>query len=131
MGSKVLSERCYPTKPKEKKPLTTHPSANLSSYEGKSNDFVTCNSGLDIDRLADDEKVVRNVILVGTKLDVVKQVPSKRQVDFQEAKRLAKKLNLSAVLEISSKEEQWTGNGKAITDVASCFMMAALISFEN
>ena len=44
----------------------------------------------------------RNVILVGTKLDIVRKKESKREVLFTDALKLAEKLNLYAVVETSA-----------------------------
>ena len=48
------------------------------------------------------EKV--NVVLVGTKLDIALKEDYKRQVAWSEAVALAEKLNLTGVLEVSSKD---------------------------
>jgi len=47
------------------------------------------------------QEVANNIILVGNKSDL----ESKRQVPFEEAVRLAKKLNLAGVYETSAKED--------------------------
>lgn len=93
-------------------------------------DFITAQSGVDLDEIAkQDERPYHNVILVGTKLDLVKQNPALRRVSFQEAKNFSRRLGLAACLEISSKEEEETE--AKLTDVSQCFLMSALISFEN
>jgi hypothetical protein len=48
----------------------------------------------------------KNVILVGTKLDMIKEDESLRKVTFDEALNLARKLNLISVIETSSKDTQ-------------------------
>lgn len=52
---------------------------NKSEIDGLSHGYGTANSFVDIDELIRlDEKAYHNVILVGTKLDLVKSNPSKR-----------------------------------------------------
>ena len=54
------------------------------------------NNGLQVD-------MPYNVVLVGTKLDLVSKTPKNRAVPYAVAYELAQKLNLSAFYEISSK----------------------------
>lgn len=85
-----------PAKPKQRK----------IQSEMSSEDFETANGSIDYDNIIRvGEENRRNVILVGTKLDLVKKNPEKRQVEFKEAKALAAKLKLAAVTELSSKED--------------------------
>ena len=95
--------------------------------------FDTCNGSIDYDKVAHaDDENRRNVILVGTKLDLVRSDPAKRQVEFSEAKELARKLKLAAAMEISSKEDTQLGEKDwGMTEVSACFLMTALFSYKN
>ena len=78
--------------------------------ELSSDAFDTCNGSIDYDKIAfADDECRRNVILVGTKLDLVRKDPAKREVEFHEAKALARKMRLAAAMEISSKEDTLLG----------------------
>ena len=90
-----MSEMNYnPNKPeqtkvikKKNKNVTTLLDSGGEIAVDQGDDFLTCNSGIDIDKLAiEQDGTIRNVILVGTKLDLVKEAPHARQVPFSEAK---------------------------------------------
>jgi hypothetical protein len=54
--------------------------------------------------------IPRNIILVGTKVDLCRDGPkNKRQVQFQEAVDLAKRLNFAGCFEISNKYNNRAG----------------------
>ena len=70
-----------------------------------SEQFGTANSGANLDLIEDVDpnlKTRLNVILVGTKLDLVKQNPSKRQVKFAQALKLANEYSLAGAMEVTS-----------------------------
>jgi GTPase SAR1 family protein len=69
----------------------------------------------------------KNIILVGTKLDLVDQDESLRAVDYEEALHLGKKLNLSSVIETSSKNTEILGS---IDDINDVFSICALNCFD-
>lgn len=69
-----------------------------------------------------------NVILVGTKLDIADLDESKRAVTFEEALELATSLNLSGVIETSSKDcEKTVGMQEDLND---CFSMSAINCYD-
>jgi len=51
-----------------------------------------------------NENPHQNIVLVGTKLDLVDGDPGRREVTFNEAVELAHKMGLGGVIETSSKE---------------------------
>jgi hypothetical protein len=55
--------------------------------------------------LYDEANTLNNIVLVGTKLDLVKKDKSRRQVTYEEAVKLAHKYGLAGVLETSAKED--------------------------
>jgi hypothetical protein len=66
--------------------------------------------------------------LVGTKLDIADQDESKRTVQFQEALELAQSLNLSGVIETSSKDCEKTVG--MLDDLNDCFSMCAINCYD-
>ena len=69
----------------------------------------------------------KNIILVGTKLDKVRDDPNERKVTYQEALDLGKKLNLYSVIETSAKEQMRLD---MIEDLNDVFSMCALNCYE-
>jgi hypothetical protein len=64
----------------------------------------------------------KNVILVGTKLDIVKKDPSKRAVTSEEALALAKKLNLYSFIETSAQDQ--------VQEIDDTFGMCAINCYD-
>lgn len=64
----------------------------------------------------------RNVILVGTKLDIVRNRESKREVLFTDALKLADRLNLYAAVETSAQDD--------IEEINNLFSMCAINCFD-
>lgn len=50
----------------------------------------------------DDEAAVNNIVLVGTKLDLVQTGKKEREVTYEEAVQFAKRMRVAAVVETSS-----------------------------
>lgn len=89
--------------------------------------FQTCNSGVKHDNV-NCSGPPRNVVLVGTKLDIVMRDESKRQVKFKDALALATRLNLAGVVETSAKESNKTVG--MMEDINDCFMITATSCFD-
>lgn len=70
----------------------------------------------------------KNVVLIGTKLDLVIKDESRREVQFEEALRLARRLNCSAFIETSSKDEQTMG---VLDGLFDGFLICALNCYET
>ena len=70
----------------------------------------------------------QNIILVGTKLDLVHKDERQRKVKFEEALALARKLNCSAFIETSAKDDKTMG---VIDGLNDCFLICALNCYEN
>ena len=49
------------------------------------------------------QHTLRNIVLIGTKLDLVQECQATREVKFEEAVEFAHKLGLAGVIETSSK----------------------------
>ena len=65
-----------------------------------------------------------NIVLIGTKLDLVSKTPKNRAVPYSVAYELAQKLNLSGFFEMSSK----TSNK---CDIDDCFMTGVIQCIEE
>jgi hypothetical protein len=153
-GSKVMSEKGYnvhtamqqervnvanakkpPRSGRDKSPAKTERKYKASDRSEmlSSDAFDTAHGSVDYDRICNlSEENRRNVIVVGTKLDLVRKNPSLREVGFHEAKQLARRLKLAAVTELSSKDDVLLGDGDSnVTEVAACFLMTALFSYKN
>ena len=70
----------------------------------------------------------KNVVLVGTKLDLVLKDESQRKVSFEEALALARRLNCAAFIETSSKDEKTLGILDGLFD---SYLICALNCYEN
>lgn len=57
------------------------------------------------------ERSLKNIVLVGTKLDLVEDHPEKREVSLQDAVDFANKFGLAGVVETSSKRDVEGKNG--------------------
>jgi len=65
-----------------------------------------------------------NIVLVGTKLDLVDKSPKNRKVPYAVAYELAQKLNLSAFYEVSSKTSKKF-------DINDCFATCVIQCIEE
>ena len=69
----------------------------------------------------------KNVILVGTKLDLVQKDESLRQVSFEEGLTLARRLNCAAFIETSSKDDKTIGVMDGLND---SFLICAVNCYD-
>ena len=70
----------------------------------------------------------KNVIICGTKLDLVRKNESLREVQFEEALDLAKRLNCCALIETSSKDDKTMEIVESLND---CFLISAFNCYET
>lgn len=70
----------------------------------------------------------KNVVIIGTKLDLVIKDESLRQVSFEEALAMARRLNCAAFIETSSKDEKTMG---VLDGLFDGFLICALNCYET
>lgn len=68
------------------------------------------------------------MVIIGTKLDLVIKDESLRQVQFEEALAMARRLNCSAFIETSSKDELTMG---VLDGLFDGFLICALNCYEK
>lgn len=79
--------------------------------------FLTYSRSQEYLEFDSDEKPLRNIILVGTKSDLVRSGEKKREVSLLEAIAFAKANSLSAVIETSAKDDE---------NLDDCFFISAI-----
>ena len=96
--------------------------ASFESLQVQINNFLTYSRNHEYLEFDSEQKPLKNIILVGTKLDLVKSGESQREVQMSEAIQFVKINNLSAVIETSAKDDLF---------ISDCFYISAINCLES